>query len=176
MNKTISFKSIEPVSKMVRCTFIAAGEPIGHGVEGNATVHKVVIESWLEGTTGGEQRVVKASTLALVSGEFIFAPILGTTLSKTDAAQMAAWTRFHISHSMAPCPVSETPPMAVAIRCVSNDRYAVINARGSELTLRLSSDQTDAESLRAVAQEFRNKARHYDQIAEKAEAAAMLCS
>lgn len=174
MDKIIDFKSIEQVSKSARFTFIDPGEPIGHGVSGCADVAKVVFQSWIDGSSDGEQRVINASTLAMVSGHCTFAPLLGTTLSKTDAGSLAIWSRHHLARCASVKHPLPSPPVRLSIQCGASGRYATIISPVTDMSVRLDPNQSDFDCLQAAAAEWRRKAMRYEEMAKTAEAAAAM--
>lgn len=177
MKKVIEYKTTESDSQILRFTFVAPGEPIGHGVEGIADVAKVVCESFLVGTAGGNQKVTSASTIGRISGRHLFAPFVGSTLSKVDALNLGEWVR----HQLALIVTTQSKPapplkVRVSIENGTGGRYAKIVSDGSELSVRLISSLNDSDSLKASAVEWREKAQRYEVMANKAEAAAAMLS
>lgn len=177
MKKVIEFKSIESESQVLRFTFVAPGEPIGHGVEGIASVAKVVCQSVSSEGAEGSQKVTAATTMALISGRHFFAPFVGSTLSKADSLDLGEWVRHHLALLVTTQSSAATrQEVRVTFQNGTGGRYAKIESAGSDLTIRMISDLSDAESLLATAIEWREKAQRYELMASKAEAAAAMLS
>lgn len=177
MKKVIEYKTTESDSQILRFTFVAPGEPIGHGVDGIANVAKVVCQSILSGGGDGSQKVTAASTMALISGRHFFAPFVGSTLSKVDSLNLGEWVRHHlallVTTQSSPATLQE---VRVTFQNGTGGRYAKIESAGSDLKIRVIPDLSDADSLLATAIEWREKAQRYELMASKAEAAAAMLS
>lgn len=173
MNTWIEYKSIESELQILQFTFVRPGDAIGHGVDGIANVAKVVCVRRIVGSLDGTQKVVSASTLAQISGRHFFAPFVGSTLTKGDSLNLGEWVRHHLALLVTTESIPATPPkVRVSLQSGTGGRYANIESNGSGLTVRLISGLSDSDSLKATAVEWREKARRYESMADKAEAAA----
>jgi len=173
MNNWIEYKSIESELQILQFTFVRPGEAIGHGVDGIANVAKVVCVRRIVGALDGAQKVTSASTLAQISGRHLFAPFVGSTLSKHDSRNLGSWVRHHLALLTTSQSADATPPeVCVTIQSGAGGRYANIKSEGSDLSVRMIPGLSDPDSLMATAVEWREKARRYELMADKAEAAA----
>lgn len=182
MTNTIRFVSVQsnPVFD-VSCTFVEAGQPIGHGRDGIAEKHKLVITCTSRGDDGFNfTQVIDALTCMHFPNELsVFADV---TLSMADTDTLRTWTLKALvaknvedgAGDKDACPPIDVLPRIDKVNTIryGSARYAVFEVNGRNQQFLLDDDMPASESLRKTASDFRAKALRYLAWADATESAA----
>ena len=182
MTNTIRFVSMQSNPAFnVQCTFVGAGQPIGHGRDGFADKHKLVIEC-TSLRDGGYKvtHVIDALTCMHFPNELsVFENV---TLSTADTDTLRTWTLKALvaknvedgADDKDACPPIDVLPRIDKVNTIryGSARYAVFEVNGRNQQFLLDDDMPASESLRKTASDFRAKALRYLAWADATESAA----